>query len=503
MQSRLFFNIKLTNLKTRLLQSTLCFFFFVLPVHVVHSQSNSKLYEMACKELDKGNFTKAENYLLAILGNQEKKSEEMLASVFIVMANINSSLGKNDQAVEYYVKGEKMVLESKSSMKYLLPSIYNNLGIIFKYQGDYEKAVDYYNESLHSLENPEIETKFRNGWLAQILNNLGLVLYLKKQYPLANTHFEKSIDCRKKNHLEGLDIVYNNYASSLRELHKFELATKYYDKCIEIRLNKYGPKFYRLAYVYADKGKLECSKGDLKAGLALYQKALDILLASYGRKHPYTAEICQIIGDFYSDQKNFEKALFYYQQSLIANAVHFNSTDLKQNPSADNGYSEIQMLRSLKKKSDALLAQANQSGTMAIKISGLELCIQTIELGVCALQQVRQGYLSVESKLFITKSEKEFFMNGLDCALQLYELTGVESNVEKAYYFSRESKAAVLLNEIKQNEAFLSILPDSLKKQKDEIVQNLASLKKLLFDENNKLKPDQQKIAAWQSQIFI
>ncbi|MEN8121879.1 MAG: CHAT domain-containing tetratricopeptide repeat protein, partial [Bacteroidota bacterium] len=234
--------------------------------------------------------------------------------------------------------------------------------------------------------------------------------------------------------------------------------------------------------------------------LDLYNKALKSYIINFGETHPYTAEMYEIFGDYYSELKNYKKALGYYQKSLIANSNTFNSKDIIDNPNKEGVLSEIQLLRSLKKKSSALMAASNENRKKSEP--QLKLSLNSLELALKVIRSMRNSFVSTESKLYITENEKEFYILAIESALRLHELNGQNKYIEKAYEFSQKSKAAVLINEINLNEAFLQIIPKHLKEKKSELQQNIQSYKKLIFDENEKREPSESKITLWQSELF-
>ncbi|OQY05885.1 MAG: hypothetical protein B6I20_00325 [Bacteroidetes bacterium 4572_117] len=234
--------------------------------------------------------------------------------------------------------------------------------------------------------------------------------------------------------------------------------------------------------------------------MVLYKKALKSYINNFGEKHPYTADMYETFGDYYLGQKKNEEALKYYQKSLISNSGDFNSSNIYKNPGLEHILSELNLLRSLKKKSETLLVMS--TAKTKDKEKNLKLSIESLELALELINNVRQGYVSLESKLYITENEKEFYISAIENALQLFELTADKTYVEKAYKFAQRCKAAVLLSEIKQNEAFVNVISDSLKEHKTTLLQNIAAFKKLIFDENKKRGANQEKISHWQSELF-
>jgi len=196
-----------------------------------------------------------------------------------------------------------------------------------------------------------------------------------------------------------LDVTYSNYANCLREMNNYLQAEKYYQKCINLRITKFGKDYYKLSTVYKAYGKLKIKTRDYNQGLYLYNKALKSYRNNYGERHPYTAEMYEIFGDYYFEQNNYKKALTFYQKSLIANSNSFNSTDIFNNPRTKDLFSEIQLLNSLKKKSETLLAIVADLKNVKEKENILKLSIASLELALGLTQSVRQGYISSESKL--------------------------------------------------------------------------------------------------------
>lgn len=221
---------------------------------------------LARTEMDSGNFIRAEKNLLAILQLKETIKVKNLVAVYNELGIINKSLGQYDKAIKYYQSGENLALKHIETLRYKLPSIYNNLGNCYKYKGDYKKALEYLFESIADQNIREQEPQDRNISLAHAWNNIGIIHYLQNNYPEANKFFLNSIKIRSEKHIGGLDEVYNNYANSLRALNDFEQADKYYRNCINICIKTSGDDYYKLAYVYKDYGTLKIKAGHHKDG---------------------------------------------------------------------------------------------------------------------------------------------------------------------------------------------------------------------------------------------
>ncbi|MBN1252874.1 MAG: CHAT domain-containing protein [Bacteroidales bacterium] len=502
MQNQVFFRFKPNSLNIRTKKFVLISLFLTILYLPFSAQSPKELFKLSREAQNNGYFIKSEKYLLSILKQKENIEQENLVAVYNQLGIINKSLGRYDKAVNYYLLGENISINNIETLRYKLPSIYNNLGNIYKYKGDYEKALVYFQESISNLNLQTLKKEEKEIFLKSVFNNIGIVYSLNKDYYSALIYFKKSIDIINKNKFDNPDEVFNNYANCMRETNNNEQAEIYYQKCINQYVNKYSNNYYKLAYVYKSYGKFKIKTSELNIGLELYNKALKIYLSNFGEKHPYTADMYEIFGDYYFKQNKLEDALLYYQKSLIANSPNFQNTDVNKNPDIKTVFSELQLLRSLKKKSETLLSMSQNINNKIDKVKKLNLSLEILEQAINLIQIVRQGYISLESKLYITGNEKELYITAIENAIQLYEQTDDNQYIEKAYLFSGKSKAIVLLNEIKQNETLMHILPDSLKENKTELLQNIASFKKLIFDENEKIHADKSKISLWQLELF-
>ncbi len=475
-------------------------FCLTLTYDFVQAKSPKELFMLSSEALKRGDFISAERFLVKIIEKKEGIKEDNLITVYNELGIINKLLGRYDKALKYYFAGVNIALQNSEDLKYKLPSLYNNLGNVFKLMGDYKKALEYYNESIKNVDFVDFDGSKKMIEKEHAYHNIGLTYYLQKDYSKAMNSFQQSIDIITKYNLDGVDITYNNFANCLRKKGDYAKAENYYKKCIQIRTKKYGKEYYKLAYVYKDYGKLKHETNNYSKAYDLYNKALKIHLKNFGAKHPNTAEMYQIIGDYYTSLNKFDQAILFYQKSLISNSKNFNTTDIFENPDTENTFSKIQLLRSLKKKAEVLILLA-QNDRKGLK-DKLNLCIKTIDKAVLVIKKIRKGYVSLESKLYITANEKEVYLTGIANALKLYELTKNKKYLKKAYSFSRISKAAILLEEMNQNQAMTTNIPDSLINEKNDVLQDIAALEKLIFDENQQLNPNVKRVKQWQSTLF-
>ena len=192
---------------------------------------------------------------------------------------------------------------------------YNNIGLVYKTQGDYEQALEYYTKALDIREKVLGEN---HPDTASSYNNIAGVYYNKGDYEQALEYYNKALDIFKKvlgeNH-PGTATSYNNIGLVYDEKGDYEHALEYYKKALVIDekvLGEYHPStatsYHNIASVYAE-------KGDYEQALEYLKKALDIREKVLGENHPDTASSYNNIGWVYRELADYEHALEYYEQA--------------------------------------------------------------------------------------------------------------------------------------------------------------------------------------------
>jgi len=173
--------------------------------------------------------------------------------------------------VEYYEKSPTIARELKDRKGE--GTTLNNLGIVFKDWGQYDKAVDYYEKSLAI----RIELKDRKGE-GQTLNNLGLVFKDWGQYDKAVDYFEKDLAiCRELKDRKGEGQTLNNLGLVFKDWGQYDKAVDYFEKdlaiCRELKDRKgEGQTLMNLGEVKQYRGELGEAEASFHQGLKIYER---------------------------------------------------------------------------------------------------------------------------------------------------------------------------------------------------------------------------------------
>ena len=151
---------------------------------------------------------------------------------------------------------------------------YNNIGLVYNRQGDYDKALEFYFKALDIYEK-----------------------VLGKEHPYTATS-------------------YNNIGSVYWKQGIYDKALEYYFKALDIKEKVLGKEHPSTATDYNNIGSVYDNQGDYDKALEYYSKALDIVRKVLGEMHPYSASTHNNIGSVYYSKGDYDKALEYFEKAL-------------------------------------------------------------------------------------------------------------------------------------------------------------------------------------------
>jgi tetratricopeptide (TPR) repeat protein len=112
------------------------------------------------------------------------------------------------------------------------------------------------------------------------------------------------------------EVTINSFAIVIFEMHKFELADKFFR-----RLLRELPRDDQInrARCYHNIGNVALQQGHLKRSLKFFQRTLDL----YEENHPRVATTNLCLGNLFLRKKNYRKALQYYNRALFLYEQHY------------------------------------------------------------------------------------------------------------------------------------------------------------------------------------
>jgi CHAT domain-containing protein/sugar phosphate isomerase/epimerase len=187
-------------------------------------------------------------------------------------------------------------------------SALNNIGPIYGAQGNYPKALEYYQKALKISE----ELGHKEG-ICNTLNNIGLIHKLQDNYPQALEYFHNSLRIAEA---IGYRLGVNRVLIHIGIIHYSQgnpaQALEYYDKALKTA-EELGHKV-GIRAVLESIGNVYFSQANYAQALSCYQKALKVA-EELGDKEGISNGLDHI-GIIHSSQGNYAQALEYHQKSL-------------------------------------------------------------------------------------------------------------------------------------------------------------------------------------------
>jgi CHAT domain-containing protein len=449
-----------------------------------------------------GEFFKAEKCLLRIIDSDIKIPDSYYPYIYNSFGATYSLLGRYGDALNYFNLAEKS-LKTRSDSSAYLSDIYINKASIYGYQKSYPVSIEYYEKGIRNyltIRDPDNMTWYK---ISTAYLDIGIIFYEIGEFSTALMYLEKSKEIKLKYKFSETAFVDLNIAKTYVKLSRFKEAEQYFKEGRDLLLGEFGGDYYRLPEIYFEYGQFLYNTGRHDESLEILNKALSICLKNYGVKHTLTSYSYNLVGDYYKKQSDYNAALKYYQNSLISIVNNFNDQDIFANPSIDSSLFDIRLLYDLKSKAEVLELLSGQQERKEIKTGTLNKSLGTIELALKLIDRIRNNYTTEESRIYIAENEKDTWFTAIHIAGSLYTLTGDNSFLQKMYSFASRAKAAVLRNEISENDLLLSSsVPDSQIEKQNILKGNIAGYNKLIFEESQKTSPDSRRISMLKDSLF-
>jgi len=224
--------------------------------------------------------------------------------------------GEYEKAVEYYDR--YIQLSEGLSANSRLAAAYHNLGRVYVFLENHEKSLSNLDKALEMYKLLYGE-KHQN--VAQTLNTIGKAFKEWGQSQKAYDHYVKATNIWKSlvDHKDRDAFVasnWNDMGDVFQDLAQPHEAFKYYMKALELRLQVYNEEHAQIADSYKKIGVVFDTLAQYPMALKYFEKALAIEKNIYGEKHAATAGSYSDIGVIYLTLEQYDKALEYLSKSL-------------------------------------------------------------------------------------------------------------------------------------------------------------------------------------------
>ena len=236
--------------------------------------------------------------------------------LFNNIASVYREQGDYAKALEYYEKALQINERVLGSGHPSTATTYSNMAVVYREQGDNAKALEYCKKAL------EIRERVLGSGhpdTAATYNNMANVYSSQGDNEKALEYYKKALEIRERVLGSGhpdTAATYNNMANVYCELGDYGKALEYYEKAFKIRERVLGSNHPDTAATYNNMANVYREQGDYGKALEYYKKALEIRERVLGSNHPDTAATYNNIALVYCAQGDYGKALEYYEKAL-------------------------------------------------------------------------------------------------------------------------------------------------------------------------------------------
>jgi CHAT domain-containing protein len=444
-----------------------------------------------------GEFDKALiqfNKCLVLSKKLETKETPRVARVHLSIGSVFTAIGKYDKALYHYKLAQNYYIKTFGQNYTELGTLYMSIARVYGIKANYDEAELYYTDALRILNN----NYSPNYPMIGIANSsLGKLYESKNKFNIAIEYYKSGLKMTTDPTSKVITLL--NIAQSYQYMKKFEVSEKYFVKAIKTCIDKLGYNHFTLGNTYLSYANFLSITKKSDSSFTFYTKALKIFKVSFSEKSKEIASTYLAIANYFLQKENLSKALNYCQKSLISNDNLFNNTITNNNPNFKNAISESTYINILLKKAEVfskLYKQNNSDTTNAYQ------CLNCYQLAMQAFDHLKSTVGS-NSKLYLTGNTR----NRFDKVFETYYDRFIQSKQAKylkaAFRFAEKGKAAILLSSMKGEDAIkFSGIPDTLQLVEKEIKEKLNGYRNLVYDENNKKRPDSTKINLWNQKLF-
>ncbi|MFP4047328.1 MAG: tetratricopeptide repeat protein [Bacteroidales bacterium] len=221
-----------------------------------------------------------------------------------IIGKIHYNLGDFEKAIQYFLQSLEIL--KKQEDKDGIANVYNNIGMSYRDISNYDKAMEYHEKALEI--NLEIDNK---PGIAKSYNNIGVCYYSSEKYDTVLIYIKKALDINESiNNKKGISSALNNLAICYSSMENYEKALSAFQRSLDIN-REFGDKS-AIGTTLNNIGNLYIHLGDFDKAEEYLEKSADIY------KDIGTRNLLKInyeaFANLYSSKGDYKKAIEYYQK---------------------------------------------------------------------------------------------------------------------------------------------------------------------------------------------
>jgi CHAT domain-containing protein len=221
---------------------------------------------------------------------------------------------KYDSSNFYYEKAAEIFKKLSDWEKYI--DCQKNIGINYRYLGNFSDAFNHLNDGLAALN---FLKENSDSLRSELYNTVGSFYYEKGDFGKAYKYYTDMLDINER--LFGTENVltgrgYQNIGLIYYRTGDYEKALEYLGKALSIWQSTIGNEDPRLGNCYTNLSEVYFLKQNYSKSIEYTGKALKIWKDKLGEGHPYIAKIYNNLARAYTFDGKNEKALDYYYKAM-------------------------------------------------------------------------------------------------------------------------------------------------------------------------------------------
>jgi len=372
--------------------------------------------------------------------------------------------GNNDNALNIIDQGIQELRERNQSNS-LYARTLSNKGLIFWNEGKNDKAKDFLEQALNIQESIAADKES----MADTYNNLGLVASSADELSFAKECYNKALKLLNSERITNNEkIAYININIALLEAEEqnYKEALVRLNTLLEKWSDQHTEKLPTEAFILTNLALIYKKTNKLALSTLFLQDAIEIYRDFYGNRNAELANVYSFLAEIKNEEKNFDEALLFIQQALIANNLEYNSTGYSTNPTTDNIIKPTYQLALLTKKASIL---EDYYFGYSLKKQHLILGLKTLQQADEVIDVIRAKTNNKKDQLALSALASAVYESAQRLSITLNDVTLFDKEyLQSAFYFSEKAKASTLLNAVAESNAksFANIPQALLEKEK-------------------------------------
>jgi CHAT domain-containing protein/tetratricopeptide (TPR) repeat protein len=420
-------------------------------------------------------------------------SEDSLATA-TVHYNLGLSsmyFGETQLALQHFMKALPVYFREFGEYGVRVAHLFHNVGILYKDIGEFDHAQEYLNRSIKIHKHNHGD----NYWnLAYPYLALATTLDDGGQEELAMPYYSMTLKLCKENPEKLVrveSITYGSLAMYYRDKREFGKCLDYANRAIELIQKNYRNDHPRINDYYIVIGDAMRDQKDYASASAWYEKVIQNVNNEFGPHHPRLALVRQKQALMLLDQDKFDDALKHIDLGIAAISVgHSGSKDV--NP---RSFMDPKIYLGL--VADKARIYKARATTRPAKARDFALALNENERATAIIDDIRRGYLSEESKLFLQENAVDVYEDAITTCFELYSSTKSEVYIAQAFFYVEKSKASIL------SEALQSYSMNHITGIPSEVVLREADLSRRIKSMEIVLEEMKEGRDSLENQIFL